>query len=646
MKRALIIGCQTYGLTGVKHDVRVMAEVLGKIGFKTEVVQGAAACRQGILEALASLSAALNPEDQVILYYAGHGGRAPNPNWSPESREARYLFFFVPTDMASGHREDFRGILEQEFSYRLTKLTQKTKNVTVLLDCCHSARLVRSARGRPRTLKQIWRLGIEHHVRETAQTNLAASHHVTDNPDAVRIAAAGPHQSAFEDPSGVSGGYFTEILAEILPEAATSRLTWESVGAWIREQVLVMEPRQRVHLGGPVQRRVVETEYRLSPRCGEPSDQQFTFFYDPSADEAPSMRAGLLHGVVPGNRYVANQFGKGHGSKTVVEVTHAMAGISRVQFLDKQKQEDECEVLDGTALLPVRSLFPKRQVRLAADFMDTGFGRAASGRGSAGGTSAGNSLRTGINRSPMLCVAGEALGKPFASVTFGPHGWIVSDGSGDCFTRPTQKIGEIVNHLENLARAMTLRDLHDQYEGRATLNFSLEWGRVSNKGQAMPVQMDSPLMYSGDKLYVRVRNTGLQSIYLNLFDIGVSKKVTLLNAMARSGYELTPEESWCFGYRPNLGLQGVPISWPDSVVSDRPRLENIVAVVSDQPLDLSILAGGRGNRRNQKPSSALESYVRARCSGGNRSHQSLDSDLRFAIHLIDFELHPKQRTNA
>lgn len=150
-RRALLIGSQVHGLRGVDNDLDEMIRVLPMWGFQRSAVavcRGALATRDGILSSIAKFIAATAPGDAVLLYYAGHGCRAENMDLAGTTwRGGRRLpDFIVPVDFDDSAEGDFRGILSLELSMSLAQLAQKTPNITVIMDCCHSGTMVRSAK--------------------------------------------------------------------------------------------------------------------------------------------------------------------------------------------------------------------------------------------------------------------------------------------------------------------------------------------------------------------------------------------------------------------------------------------------------------------------------------------------------------------
>src|SRR5262245_16575001 len=136
-RRALLIGSPMGGLTGPMPDVFRMKKALEARGFEITLCGDGDATRAGILGSCEALIAKASSDAAALVYYPGHGGRG-------RLRGGRDYQYIVPMDFersASG----YRGIVSLELSAMLKRLTDKTRNVTVVLDCCHSAHMTREA---------------------------------------------------------------------------------------------------------------------------------------------------------------------------------------------------------------------------------------------------------------------------------------------------------------------------------------------------------------------------------------------------------------------------------------------------------------------------------------------------------------------
>ena len=144
-RRALLVAAETFGLTGCEHDAALMGDVLGRRGFEVELLQGGERRSPGSSPPSAPSSRATGPGDAVVVYYSGHGGRMPHPGWAARQAVGRpaHIQFLVPTDIAESTADDFRGLLAEELTEWQWRLTDATRNVTTILDCCHSAFMAR-----------------------------------------------------------------------------------------------------------------------------------------------------------------------------------------------------------------------------------------------------------------------------------------------------------------------------------------------------------------------------------------------------------------------------------------------------------------------------------------------------------------------
>lgn len=267
MKRALVIGSQTGGLSGVVRDAERMADTLGALGFTADRVLGPAATREGILAAYRRLIRDSEPGDAAVFYYAGHGTLAKNPGYLAAKAAGRlaprYIQFLVPADFAETGEHDFRGIASQEISVLLAALTDKTQNVTVLLDCCHAARMLRDPGLRPRALPNPITTGVEPFLERLEREGVDLGRlDVEGNPHAVRLVAAGVRQSAYEytNDAGESAGIMTEALVGALGDPAALSWTWREVLRRVRERVQRVTDEQRPEVEGP-HRRILFTQH-------------------------------------------------------------------------------------------------------------------------------------------------------------------------------------------------------------------------------------------------------------------------------------------------------------------------------------------------------------------------------------------------
>src|SRR5262249_19028508 len=142
-KRALLVGIDRYKsgdvpqLAGAVNDADLMESVL-ETRFEippanVRVLRNEQATRAGILDAIETqLIAPTQPGDIVIFYYAGHGSQMIDVSGDELDGWDETI---VPQDSRTDGVFD---ISDDEINGLLQEITQKTQNVTMIFDSCHS----------------------------------------------------------------------------------------------------------------------------------------------------------------------------------------------------------------------------------------------------------------------------------------------------------------------------------------------------------------------------------------------------------------------------------------------------------------------------------------------------------------------------
>lgn len=128
-------------LNGVVHDAdsaAMMARALGVPDENVTALSDATLTLAGMRDALDGLEARILPNDEVFLYYSGHGTRLP----AFDGREKRCAEALVSVDGQT--------LLDSELEDRLHRIALKARRLVVFIDACHaggvSARDVADAR--------------------------------------------------------------------------------------------------------------------------------------------------------------------------------------------------------------------------------------------------------------------------------------------------------------------------------------------------------------------------------------------------------------------------------------------------------------------------------------------------------------------
>jgi caspase domain-containing protein len=567
-KHALVIGSQTGDLLGVGHDVERMCEALGARGFHVDRRFGRTATRDGILAGYDALIARASDGDAAVLYYSGHGTYATNQD--PTDR-LRVMQAIVPTDYLTGSETDFRGITAWELSIKLAQLTARTRNVTVILDCCHSSQMTRDGASHhavPRALPHPAHLGFRAYLARLERMYGEVPLDPVANRDAVRVVACGQTQSAFEytTPDGRRTGAFTEALLEILGSVGEAPISWTTVGAALRKHVSRKFAMQRPDVEGPSERQLFSLAVGGQPGIVSISSAGGQFL----------VHAGRITGASLGDTYGVMPLGSTayDGARAIAKVQLDDTGpLQSVAVLTEWKNGHAALPADAVAV-PIVVTATVRPVTVVAPEAD----RAR--------------LAQALRDTRTLRIA-EASEEPAALATLHLAGrqLTIEDRAGPLFspTRDPQELQDTIKNIANLGVAQAVRELVGEH-GMSAKDLEITWGIVENgQPRAMPDQGAS--LGLGDRIYVSVRNTGHEPRYVHIFNIGVRGKVTLLTRLlASSGVMLERgDRGFVLGERDGA-LRGLALSWPDGLSQTSfPRLDEIFVFVTSQPIELKLL---------------------------------------------------------
>ena len=602
--RALLIGAQTYDLTGVAEDVTVMERLLADRGFTDLRVclEPAETGYHGMTEALTRLADEAEKGDAVVVYYSGHGALLPLPPALREHHPGRpaHLQYLVPSDHEAGTPTDFRGYLAEELTAVLRRLTTVTPNVTCILDCCHSGGIVR-APGRWRIKSVGCDVPVEAGVERSV--GLATAPRLPD-PDVVRLVACQRRGVAFENERQ---GLFTAALTQALEDFHSRPVPWSVLMARIRDRVRLSQVLQRPDAGGPSGRlpfllEVPSQPERLPLRVH---------------DGELRVVGGALSGLRPMDlvRLVFPADGTRPGSEAEARVTAVDAADA---LLDPPPGALASPLPPGSHALPVR-VHTRHPVRIEV----TG--------------SLSDALRTRLASSPRLTEAdGESEVLGLVRVQEGKLE--VADGAGLAYRCPEATPGlaetpstarRIVDLLETIARGERLRGLTDPGPD----GFPSGSLRARMEVETRPGSHDfrefraGDGLRTGDRYRVLVAGRTRTPLYVWLLGVGVSGRTSLVTYDQPSGIPMEPAE----GDDGELGWSSPPVDiwWPEDVPAVGSRPESVLLLVGDRELDLSPL-GGAARRRRSEPA-ALSALLDEVCEGVRDSHLPTAEALRYRV---------------
>lgn len=250
-KRALLIGINNYqykneigGLQGCVNDTELMSSVLqSNFGFgKDDIIflWNEEATKEGIVIQLKRILEDCESDDTIVFYFSGHGTRR-------KAREANKPDNFDETILPHDTRLEAhisRDIHDSELRNWMALLTEKTSDIHLFLDCCHSGSMVRDGKelGNIRNVRGIY----TDELREISSTPLK----IPVQPDSYlfpppaidwssisdfysMLTACGKDERAKEFPVTINGkskyhGAFTYFLVQELVKAP-ARFTYQDI---------------------------------------------------------------------------------------------------------------------------------------------------------------------------------------------------------------------------------------------------------------------------------------------------------------------------------------------------------------------------------------------------------------------------------
>jgi len=624
-RKALLIGAQTYGLTGVLNDVRAMGQALEPHGFQVAALVTPHATRGEILDAYEKLIVDAHDDDAIVIYYSGHGGRL-------QSMDDRDLQFVVPDDYGDSGEDDFRGITGVELSVLLARLTSVAPNTTVILDCCHAAHMSRQPNRRVRSLLRPVHLHlgydfVEHHLEKLARAGLAVQlRSLVSNPHAVRVVACAPSESAWEGSNrdGVEMGLFTDALSRALREAHGLRLNWSTLVDAVRRHVQECTPAQRPEAEGPSERELFELTTL------EPLDTLPVAAIEPGLVQllgAPllGVEVGDEFAIMPG-RAVNSQDGPPIGTATVHQLLPT-AALAQLRL-----EASAPEVPADARAHRTRAAAPTLAVRLPEDHPVTA------------------ELVEAMALRPLLRRADpETAGNGTVEVACNPDGSLVVRDDGGPLHPPYPAtawgVGAVVANLQRIAQAAALRRLAGDPARPLDHHLVVEWGTVRD-GHEQLLPPSGALLFSNaaERVFFRMRNEGEQTVFVSLIDIGISHRIRLLTRSDPGGIRLRPGSSYTYGWNEDLRrLVGVQVTWPEGLDTAIARPETVIALISDGPVDVGVLHQQEVRATLGRPSASrgLEQQLSQIATGTTREIGDASVEaVRFDVRPIEFMMIP------
>jgi hypothetical protein len=561
---ALVVGSSGENLRGVDSDVGRMAAMLRERGFVVDVRTGDRATRKGILAGYDALIANARLELASVFYYAGHGFHAiddvEHVRWQGIS----------PADLGDTTDDDFRGISSWELSIKQAQLANRTKNVTVILDCCYAAQMSRAdAAGDavPRALSYPLQYGLARHrhdLRELYGPDCDAPHPLGE-PNAVRLVACGQDECAYESstPSGEVRGAFTDALLEVLREVGSAPVSWAMLDEAIRQRVCRRYRVQRPDIEGPARRLPFSLQVQAD-------GDQVTVA---ASGETLRIGAGRLMGATEGDVYGVMPIGA-----QSYQARAAIAELELVRVFPLYSDARPTRGANGDLVLPndaVAILIQKAAIRHAVK-LDVPDGTGAA-------------VEAGVVASRTLRIAapGEAA---LATLRLRDGALTIEDRVGPLYPAAAfpGELPNAVKNLETLSAAQGLREIEGEHEVFRQ-ELELEWGTVED-GMMRRMPDHGGVLTLRDRIYVKVTSKAQRSLYVHVFNIGLRGKTALRTSFAPAGVHVnSAQPEFVLGQRPDGALLGSGLSWPAGLVRELPRIDELIVIVTSTAMSLRSL---------------------------------------------------------
>lgn len=595
-RRALLLGATAPDLRGVEHDIELMTEALEHHRFlPRDIVAIVPANYSDIVDALHELVENCQPDDVIVIYYSGHGARSGDG-----TQNAEQFPFIVASDFEQSTEDDFRGYSTVELGLELDALTRKSKNVTVIMDCCHAGRMFREEREpeperivwqdisryqptRNLLLTGRWRQAAERLVqrRLLARRDELNRRHAEANPFVVQLLASSDDGRAYETSCSPlptcdhrSAGAMTLALHGQLMAADPDNvtLTWQDVGRAVRLTPRRHDFDQRISIEGPYRRRLFQLDER-----DEVGAVDVTWM-----DEQLVLVGGRLLGLEVGDRF---------------QLVNPPTRAEPQCFL----AEAEIHEITSSCAFATTSAIPER-LRPGAWALPVGHGRARAVVEITGldpDSPEHRLLRRRLEASGLLRVGPASDALPLAArLAF--DGDMVElrhqDVRLDCaqrfeLCRDPRRARRLAAHLERSAHTLARRTLLERLahgsDGGLAPGWNLSWSTVEHDclGPALP--MAGARLQAGQRFTI-VWSDLVDRRYLSAFLLRVDGEIEWLSSSQSDGVEVGPTGRYMLGQRRGSSIGSVELRGPARAIvpTSDPLPTMIVIVISDRPIAL------------------------------------------------------------
>jgi hypothetical protein len=563
-KRALLVGINKYKypdvvspLAGSLNDVEDMKSVLiGKFEFdpaNIQTLKDEQATHAGIINALRGLIDKAQKDDIVVFHYSGHGSQMPDVTKKRMGGVDETIVSYDSRDPA-GKVFDISGA---ELHGLLVQLAARTKNITFILDSCHSGTLVRGARVRSapedkRTPPPLPDYAVAT-TRGLGQGN-------GDKPvQYAFIAATTSKESAFEhNAEGTEHGALTYFLARQL-RAVGAGATYRDVMDSVAGHVTANYPSQTPQLEG------AEADQFI---FGDGSSLSRAYVSVSPLDAGRvTLKAGQVQGVTTDSTY--DVYKPGTKKFAPPETPLARVQITSVgPFTSEGKILSAAKVADFSRAVEREHRYANRKIRI---FFDGSQGSAHL-----------QAIQAGLKDLPQVEIAGDIFTCHMqVRETDGKIQTLAADSttlSTPISVSDPQMAARVLEQIRGWAKWFSVLSISNSQPG-----FEVQLSVKASETRDPFARVGKPDagVWDGENVDVTIKNASTRELYVSLLDLSSDGSISVVYPSVQGSHEVLPAG------------QTFSRTFTSFVPKGRSVVTDVLKVFgSSKPIDLNPLVGG------------------------------------------------------
>lgn len=563
-KHALIVGIDRYSnfeeryqLSGCVNDAKLIRSILiDHFGFSPSGItelHNAAASQQGILQAMNRLAEQIGQDDIVVFHFSGHGSRRTS---SKPDEGTGMDSTITPAD--SGCVDPFPNldIIDDVIHEWLERLARKTRNITLIFDCCHSGTITRdvsSARVRsvPPDYRSLPAMGVDPTrlpTRRTSGRTRAGSVGWLQISDAYVVMSGCrddeySHEYAFDQGGEmIRSGALTHFLTRALLQARPGS-TYRDVFELARQGVNTRFPQQHPQIEGAQDREI------FGIRDIEPL--RFVPVVAVDGDTA-TLGGGAAHGLLIDSTWTAYAAG--------TKQTRDSAPLATIEITRVGALTAEGRIRSGAAELAVGARCVESAPAASRFLLSVDLSALDADDAESFGRQLMQSKLLLRARSPETADMRVRLLGPGQAPSLDAATWEVIDRAGQ-LAMPRRraddgsKMEALIGNLESIARFRNALAL-DNPQSNLDVEFNIF--RVRPDGELETANGGGFVFEEGDRLAFEIINRESRNIFVSILNFGLTGKIALLYPPSRASEMIAPGKSIRIGVGEQRMTLGVP----------------------------------------------------------------------------------------